>query len=347
MARIVLIIEGKENRQLLSAFLSAYHSVGEHQPGQPLEEPFDLCIVDAVSLGKVKADLEARRDEEQPGILPVLLVSPHRDIWSRTPNLWQLVDESITTPVSKIELQSRVEILLRARRTSLELKLRNEDLEAFIQAMSHDLRASIRAVTMFAEAVNLSEAETLSKEGKQDLDRIRWAAQEMRELIDSLLNFSRLGRGEVRYEPIDLRSYIETCLRNLEGEIRTRNANVKIRGGSRVVQLDPTLLKIALTNLLSNAIKFVPDGVQPEITVSASVKQDICRIEVNDNGIGISKEDQQRIFMPFVRIYSEEQFPGIGLGLPSVRKAVELMGGRVGVDSKPGQGSRFWIELPS
>jgi signal transduction histidine kinase len=345
MARIILMIAGKENRHLLNAFLSAYHSVGEHQIGEPLDEPFDLCIVDMVSLGRVKAELETRRDEEQPGILPVLLVSQRREVWTQIPNLWQLVDESITLPVSKVELQSRVEILLRARRISLELKLRNEDLEAFIQAMSHDLRASVRAVTMFAEAVNMSESERLSKEGKQDLDRIRWAAQEMRELIDSLLNFSRLGRGEVRYEPIDVRSYIETCLRNLEGEIRSRNASVKIRGRVRVVQLDPTLLKIALTNLLSNAIKFVPEGVQPEITVSTSVKQDVCRIEVNDNGIGISKEDQQRIFMPFVRIYSEEEFPGIGLGLPSVRKAVELMGGRVGVDSKPGQGSRFWIEL--
>jgi signal transduction histidine kinase len=344
-ARIILIIQVRENRDLLNAFLSAYHSVGEHAEGEPLDEPFDLCIVDDGSLDTVRAELETRRDQEQPGILPVLLVTRRKDVWSRTLNLWQLVDESITLPVTKIELQSRVEILLRARRISLELKLRNEDLEAFIQAMSHDLRASVRAVTMFAEAVNISEEARLSKEGKQDIDRIRWAAQEMRELIDSLLNFSRLGRGEVRYEPIDVRSYIETCIRNLEGEIRNRNANVKIRGRSRVVQLDPTLLKIALTNLLSNAIKFVPEGVQPEITVSASVRHDVCRIEVNDNGVGISKEDQQRIFMPFVRIYSDEEFPGIGLGLPSVRKAVELMGGRVGVDSKPGQGSRFWIEL--
>jgi signal transduction histidine kinase len=345
MARIVLIIENKENRDLLNAFLSAYHSVGEHTSGQPLEEVFDLCLVDGPSLGRFKDELEVRRDQEQPGLLPVLLVAERHDVWTRMPNLWQFVDESITMPVSKLELQSRVEILLRARHISLELRLRNEDLEAFIQAMSHDLRASVRAVTMFAEAVSMSETERLSQVGKQDIDRIRWAAQEMRELIDSLLNFSRLGRGEVRYEPIDLRAYIETCLRNLEGEIRSRNANVKVQGRSRVVQADPTLLKIALTNLLSNAIKFVPVGVQPQITVSASVKQDLCRIEINDNGIGISEADQQRIFMPFVRIYSEEQFPGIGLGLPSVRKAVELMGGRVGVDSKPGQGSRFWIEL--
>ncbi len=345
MARIILIIESKENRCLLNAFLSAYHSIGEHQPGEPLEEAFDLCIVDTPSLSRFKRELEARRDEEQPGILPVLLVTPHSDIWSRMPNLWQFVDESVTMPVSKLELQARVEILLRARRTSLELKLRNEDLEAFIQAMSHDLRASIRAVTMFTEAVASSGKDRLTEEGRQDLERIRWAAEEMRELIDSLLHFSRLGRGEVRYEPLDLRAYIETCLRNLQGEVKQRNASIKVKGKPRIIQADPTLLKIALTNLLSNAIKFVPPGIQPEITVSASMNRDLCRIEVDDNGIGISIEDQQRIFMPFVRIHSEEEFPGIGLGLPSVRKAVELMGGRVGVQSRPGHGSRFWIEL--
>jgi signal transduction histidine kinase len=345
MARIILIIEGKENRRLLSRFLSTYHSVGEHPPNRPLEEAFDLCIIDSPSLERCMAVLEARRDAEQPGILPVLLLTRSRNVWERMPNLWQIVDESITTPVTKLELQSRVEILLRARRVSLDLKIRNEDLEAFIQAMSHDLRASLRAVAMFAEAVSQSEADRFTEEGRQDLNRIRLAAQEMRELIDSLLNFTRLGRGEVRYEPIDLRSYLDACIRNLQVEIRSRNANIRVRGKARTVQADPTLLKIALTNLLSNAIKFVPEGVQPDITVSASVRQDLCRIEVLDNGVGISKEDQQRIFMPFVRIHPEEQFPGLGLGLPSVRKAVELMGGRVGVESKPGRGSRFWIEL--
>src|SRR5436309_3591112 len=344
MSRIVLAVDAKKNRKLLYAFLSAYHSVAEHASG-PLDEPLDLCIVDGPSLRRFQNQLEARRDQEQPGILPVLLITGRRDVWARMPNLWQSVDDSITMPVSKLELQSRVEILLRARRTSLELKLRNEDLEAFIQAMSHDVRASARAVTMFAEAVSMSEAGRLTPEGREDLDRIRWAAQEMRELIDSLLNFSRLGRGEVRYEPINLRTYIETCLRTIEGEIRNRSADIKIQGKPRVVPADPALLKIAITNLLSNAIKFVPKGVRPKITVSASVKENRCRIEINDNGIGIAEEDQQRIFMPFVRLYSEEQFPGIGLGLPSVRKAVELMGGRVGVDSKPGHGSRFWIEL--
>jgi len=345
MARIVLIIESKENRRLLSAFLSAYHSVGEHDPADPLEELFDLCIIDDPSLTRFKTQLELRRETDQPAFLPVLLLTQRRDVWAQNPQLWQLVDGSMIRPVTKHELQARVEILLRARRISMELKLRNEDLEAFIQAMSHDLRASVRAVTMFAEAVTMSDSERMSQDGKQDLERIRWAAQEMRELIDSLLNFTRLGRGEVRYEPLNLRAYIETCLRNLQGEIRSRNAEITIKGRNGMIQADPTLLKIALTNLLSNAIKFVPLEKKPEITVSASVKHDLCRIVIDDNGIGISKEDQQRIFLPFVRLYSEQEFHGLGLGLPSVRKAVELMGGRVGVESRPGRGSRFWIEL--
>jgi len=345
MARILLIIESKENRRLLTSFLSAYHSVGDFDAEARLDEAFDLCIVDDPNLRRFKAEIDARRDSEQPGFLPVLLLTRRRDIWSEVPNLWEFVDESAVLPVPKLELQARVEILLRARRNSLDLKLRNEDLEAFIQAMSHDVRASVRAVTMFAEAVLASDKQRLSETGKKDLDRIRFAAAEMRELIDSLLNFSRLGRGEVRYEPLDLRKYIDTCLSNLQAEIRSRQAQIKIKGRPRVIQADPTLLKIALTNLLSNAIKFVPDGVKPEITVSASIRHDLCRIEIGDNGIGISQEDQQRIFLPFVRIYTERDFPGIGLGLPSVRKAVELMGGRVGVKSNPGQGSCFWIEL--
>jgi len=304
-----------------------------------------LCIADGPNLNRYLTDIQNRRDEERPGLLPVLLLTSRRDAWASTPHLWQVVDDAVALPVSKLELQARTEILLRSRRLSQELKIRNEDLEAFMQAMSHDLKASVRAVTLFTETLADSQAGNLNDEGKQDLERIRWAAQEMRELIDSLLNFSRLGRGEVRYEPIDLRTYIEACLRSLEADIRNRQASIHIKGRSRTVQADPTLMKIALTNLLSNAIKFVPEGVQPDITVSTSFKKDICRIQVDDNGIGISKEDQQRIFMPFVRLYSEEEFPGIGLGLPSVRKAVELMGGRVGVDSTPGRGSRFWIEF--
>ena len=346
MARIVALLEGKQNRELLDQWLSQYHHVTEHSLEFPIDDAADLCIVDGPSLERIKDELQLRRDREQPGLFPVLLLTSKRDVWAREPRLWHYVDDVVHIPVAKLEIQARVEILLRARRLSQDLKIRNDDLEAFIQAMSHDLRASLRVVTVFSEALSVSQSGRLDEEGKGDIKRISLAAEEMRELIESLLNFSRLGRGEVRYQPIDLRAYIETCLRSLQAEISNRNAQVHLRGRGGAIHADPTLLKIALTNLLSNAIKFVPEGTQPEITISTSVRKDTCRIQVNDNGIGITKEDQQRIFLPFVRLHSDLEFSGIGLGLPSVRKAVELMGGRVGVESTLGGGSTFWIEMP-
>src|SRR5206468_4255378 len=95
-----------------------------------------------------------------------------------SPDLWQIVDEAVAMPVTKRDFQARIEILLRSRRISHELKIRNEDLEAFIQAMSHDLKASVRAVTMFTETIAMSQAEHMDEEGRSDLERIRWAAQE-------------------------------------------------------------------------------------------------------------------------------------------------------------------------
>jgi len=346
MARIVLMLENKENLDLLEQWLSQYHSVGRHVVEEPFEETCDLCIVDGPSLRRFKNELQCRRTREQPGILPVLLLTTQPDVWTRSPDLWRYVDDSIMIPVSKLELQARIEILLRARHLSMELKLRNEDLEAFIQAMSHDLQASVRAVTMFAGALD-AKLDRLDEEARRDLQRIYWAAAEMRDLIDSLLNFSRLGRGEIQLEPLDLRSFIESCVRSLEVEIAERGAQVRVKGGRRTIRADPALLRIALMNLLSNAIKFTPQDVAPEVTVYASVRKNLCKIRVNDNGIGVAAEDQQRIFMPFVRLHPEEDFPGIGLGLSSVRKAVELMGGRTGVDSIPGRGSSFWIEIPA
>jgi signal transduction histidine kinase len=112
-----------------------------------------------------------------------------------------------------------------------------------------------------------------------------------------------------------------------------------------VLCAEPTLLKFALSNLLANALIFVAPGVPPEVTVTAAVAQGVCRIEVTDNGIGITPKDQERLFTPFVRLHGVEEYPGIGLGLAIVRKAIELMGGHVGVTSAPGAGSTFWIEL--
>jgi signal transduction histidine kinase len=138
---------------------------------------------------------------------------------------------------------------------------------------------------------------------------------------------------------------IESCLRHLQAEIQARAAQVTVREAHVTLHADPTLVKLALTNLLANALMFVAPGVPPRIIITAGVAGGVCRIEVTDNGIGITPEDQGRLFIPFVRLHGVEEYSGIGLGLATVRKAVELTGGHVGVTSVPGAGSTFWIEL--
>jgi signal transduction histidine kinase len=345
VSRILLLLDNKKNCDLLAKSLQTRYEVVPPNGGHSLNKPFDLCLVDGPMLDRVWEQVQARKAIEQPVFLPFVLITSRKDVDMVTRHLWQTTDELILIPIEKVELQARVEVLLRARRLSLELKLRNEDLESFFHAMTHDLRAPLRAIAGFAEALSEDEAASLSEKSKHYLETIQVATEQMRELIDALIGFSRLGRDELQLQDVDLQLLVESCLRTLHQELQNRNAQVIVAGGLPVVRANPTLLKIALVNLLSNAVKFVALGVQPNLMLSVQGLSEVCRIEVQDNGIGIASEDQLRLFMPFVQLHGVEEYPGIGLGLATVRKAVDLMGGRVGLESASGKGSTFWIEL--
>jgi signal transduction histidine kinase len=343
MSRILLLIDHRQNCHLLAEWLGRNHQMVLPEADGFLREPFDLAILDGPALDRLWEQVRVRKQTEEPLFLPVLLLTSRQGVDLVTRHLWRTIDDMVLHPIDKMELQARVEILLRARRLSVALQRRNADLQAFLHAMTHELRAPLRVMRGFAE--ELQVAATPGDEVQHCLSRIITAAAQAQDLITSLLNFGRLGHDAIRLRRIVLHSVLASCLRHLQGETWARDARVTVRGDQVALCAEPTLLKFALTNLLANALIFVAPGVPPEVTVTAAVARGVCRIEVTDNGIGITPEDQARLFTPFVRLHSVEEYPGIGLGLATVRKAIELMEGHVGVTSAPGVGSTFWIEL--
>lgn len=347
MNRLLLLLENKRNRDLLGAWLSHQYQIVLGNDPASLRTPFDVCLVDGPALDRLGPAIQARKAEEAPTFLPVILLTAQREAELLTRHLWQSVDELIRLPVEKLELQARIEMLLRARRLSLDLKLRNEALEAMYHGIAHDVRAPLRAIHSFAQLVQEEEAGRLSPQGQHDLTQIQNVVTHMQDTVEGLINFARMEQGDLNLHSVSLDPLVARCLERLQTQIQQRQAQVNIPRPLPTVLGNSALLRLTFTNLLSNALKFVRPGVKPEISIQAAVAQQICRLEIEDNGIGIAPEDQERLFQPFGQLHGEEVYEGVGLGLATVRKAVELMGGRNGVISSPGKGSVFWLELRS
>jgi PAS domain S-box-containing protein len=237
----------------------------------------------------------------------------------------------------KDELEQRV----------LELTDINQELESFTYSIAHDLRAPLRAMQGFSKALVDDYGHQMEATGRDYAKRVIAASENMDELIQDLLNYSRLGRAELQLEPVDLGIISDEMLDYLSSELQEKKAEVTIEKPlPKVLAHRATLLQI-LTNLLSNATKFVAPQTVPKITVWAEKKGPCVRVSMQDNGIGIAPEHHSRIFRVFERLHTKEAYPGTGIGLAIVRKGIERMNGRVGVESKPAEGSRFWIELPA
>ncbi|MBI2951604.1 response regulator [bacterium] len=232
------------------------------------------------------------------------------------------------------------------RRAHDDLKETNAELESFTYSVSHDLRAPLRAMQGFADALQEDYADRLDPTGQDYAWRIVAAARRMDTLIQDLLTYSRLSRADLRLHPISLRGMAKDVLAQMDEEFRERNAQVTVQGPlPEVVGHRATLVQVVM-NLLANAVKFVNPDTPPCVRIWAEDRDGWVRLCVEDNGIGIAPEHHERIFRVFERLHGVETYPGTGIGLAIVRKGMERMGGRVGVESEVGRGSRFWIELP-
>jgi PAS domain S-box-containing protein len=229
------------------------------------------------------------------------------------------------------------------RRTA-ELAATNRQLEAFVYSIAHDLRAPLRSMQGFSELLVEEAGAALSTTGQDYANRINKSAQFMDALMSDLLAFSRISQHQVKLTAVALKPVLDSVLWRLQKEIQEKHAGVESGGPWPVVQAhEPTLAQV-LFNLVNNALKFAVPGVAPQVRLRWEERGEFVRVWVEDDGIGIAPDHQEQIFKVFTRLQGEK-YPGTGIGLAIVQKGAERMGGRVGVESASGQGSRFWIEL--
>jgi two-component system, sensor histidine kinase and response regulator len=219
-----------------------------------------------------------------------------------------------------------------------------EDLESFSYSVSHDLRGPLRAMQGYSHLLLTEWKDRLDVEALDYLLRINRSAARMDTLIQDVLAYSRVSKLDIRTEPIDLEDLLTEIFQEKQN---LRDVQLTVRSPLQAVVAHKACLSQCLSNLLDNAAKFVPDGRHPQITVRTEPHDSSVRIWVEDNGIGIDPAFHPRLFRMFERAHNGQNYEGTGIGLSIVKKATERMGGTVGVESAVGEGSKFWIELPS
>jgi PAS domain S-box-containing protein len=225
------------------------------------------------------------------------------------------------------------------------LKQTNRELEQFAYVASHDLQEPLRTINSFSEIVAADYADKLDPIAVKYLDRVVQAGHRMKVLIQALLEFSRVGRGEESREPVSLDSVVNDAIANLNAAIQESKARVT-SDRLPTLPVSRTHMLVLFQNLIGNAIKFRAQE-PPRVHISALRTGDFWLFSVRDNGLGIDPKFHEKIFVIFQRLHTREQYPGTGIGLSMCKKIVDLHGGRIWVESEPGEGSSFKFTLPA
>ncbi len=226
-----------------------------------------------------------------------------------------------------------------------KLEQSNRDLQEFAYVASHDLQEPLRKVQAFSNRLASKYADAFDETGRDYLNRMRDASQRMQVLINDLLTLSRVSTHAQPFSDVDLNLLAQEVLSNLENQVERSNGRVEI-GELPKIEADPTQIRQLLQNLIGNALKFHLQERPPLIKVSAKVEGVTCQISVEDNGIGFDPQYLDRIFKPFQRLHSREEYEGSGMGLAICRRIVEHHGGAITATSVPGKGATFILTLP-
>jgi PAS domain S-box-containing protein len=275
-----------------------------------------------------------------------LTVSPIKDALGKVIGASKIARDITEKKRAQAELlKLNEELEKRVKERTASLMETNEQLETFCYTIAHDLRSPLRAQQSFAQALLDEFGQPLGESGKDYAARILRNARRLDHLVSDLLAYSRISRDQLQLRPVELGKVMKDVLDAQADQVQQSNAKVEIGDLHCVKGYEPTL-NLVLSNLVANALKFVPAGVAPSVRVRSEERGSFVRLWVEDAGIGIAPENTEKIFGVFHRLHHMDKYPGTGIGLAIVQKGVERMGGRVGVESEVGCGSRFWIELP-
>jgi PAS domain S-box-containing protein len=257
------------------------------------------------------------------------------------------------------EIAERTRAESRAKAAAIELGRSNEDLERFAYVASHDLQEPLRKIQSFGDRLLKRYYDVLGEDGQEQVDRMKSAATRMRTLIEALLKFSRVSTRGQPFSAVDLNGVMKEALSDLELRISQTSGRVDVECLPQI-EADPVQMRQLFQNLVGNALKFHKPGVPPVVSIQAtewgSLPQDAeprppsgrgYRIAVSDNGIGFDQAYSDRVFEVFQRLHGRGAYEGTGIGLAICRKIVQRHGGEINVRSRVGEGTVFFIDLPT
>jgi two-component system, sensor histidine kinase and response regulator len=358
----VLIVDDRPDKLLaLEAILAPLNqrlvraASGEEALRLVLRNDFALILLDVNMPGIDGFETASLiRQRESTKDIPIIFVSILEPSDERVRQAYQLrAVDYVPSPAAPEALLSKVACFVelhrknkRLKQLTEELQAKNKQLEHFSYAVAHDLRAPLRAMQGLANTLIEDKATDMDEQTKDFLYRIRHSAHRMDALIMDLLVYTRQQLLELVPEPVSLSEVVTSTVNYLELEISQRKASVSVGNVEFRVLAHKESLMQALINLVSNALKFIVEGRSPQIKIQAAAQGQMVRVSVQDNGIGIDPKYQNKIYEIFQRLPSTRHIEGTGVGLAIVKTAIERMGGEVGVESTPGQGSICWFTIP-
>ena len=241
-------------------------------------------------------------------------------------------------------LRLNAELESRVKQRTTELQASNAELEAFCYSVSHDLRAPLRSIDGFGQALLEDFPRDVPEEAKRYLARIRASTQRMGQLIEDLLNLSKVSRGELARREVDVSELARQVVADLQGREADRKVEVSVWDGMHAYA-DARLLRAALENLIGNAWKFSARSEQPKIEIGFMRDGEGGTFFVRDNGAGFDMRYAAKLFGAFQRLHSAAEYQGTGIGLATVQRIVHRHGGRIWADAKPGKGAVFFFTL--